>query len=1102
MAERLDIEVGERGARVVRRNIHDIGRAANGVTAQVQLMVRALGTLAALEGARRVIQSTVRTFADFEQGLIAVGKTTGASGAELDALGQNIQGLARTIPVATGEMLSVAQAAGQLGVKGNDNILRFTETVSKLGLASNLSGEEAATALARILTVTGDGIEQVDRLGSTIVRLGNNFAATEAEIAGVATRVAQATAQFGVASRDVAGIGTALRAVGIEAEAGGTVVGRAFQAINDAVRQGGDELKALERITGQTGAELERVFFEDSVQSFRSFVEGLARIQAGGGDVTAALKSMGLEGVRVSNVLGTIATRSGVLADALNQANDEWGRNEALTREAAVAATSFTAQMQLLGNAMDEAAAEIGKVLAPTLLDAANGFRDFLIAGQDTGQLTAALEQLGRVLSAVAIIIGVRFVQAQHASIAASLNNARATRAALAAEVERTATIRTLRLWQLEQARATATGVAATDLAAAANIRATAATRAHAAAQAQYAAATRTSAIATRGLTTAMGFLGGPAGVIALAGFAIYAFAEANDEAAGSVEGLTGNLDAFRRSLEELSRFELQSELVRQLKQLEEARARADETLFEQTGRGAVGLLVAGVGIVEDVVSATAGAVKDAVGFVWELPEHLISQPRRLSGELDEITNRTRQIAELERQLAATPGAGEALTPTPALGQTGTGVVPEQTDERTDATNKVIEALEFERAQLNRSAEAQALYNNLREANTEADSKWGRVIRALTLENLELAAQEEQRTAALEAQLDAQEALAQSEINNRNATLDRIATLREEIENHGKSRLELAALNEEKRHAAETDETLVQKAVALAVVRERQRIASEEERRASEERRRAAEAEQRRIDDLATALASNLTSSFEDAVFAGESFGNVLTGLADDMARLIFRITVLEPLTHSLAEAFGRGSSGGGLVGFLTSLAGGVGRGIAGGASSPFSLSGASDPLGLSGIRAEDVLPLDLKALKFQTGGLIPGALGAGPDSLLARLTPGEFVVNAQATRAYLPLLEALNDAPGFQYGGRVDASAFQLPAGVASSAAPNVIINVTSQVPGVEVEAQARPPSGPRGDQFIDVMIMESLGRAQRRGELGDLLGGYGVQKRLKDRG
>ena len=601
-----------------------------------------------------------------------------------------------------------------------------------------------------------------------------------------------------------------------------------------------------------------------------------------------------------------------------------------------------------------------------------------------------------------------------------------------------------------------------------------------------------------------MGFLGDPAGVIALAGFAIYAFADANDEAAGSVAGLTGNLDAFRRSLEELSRFELQSELVRQLKQLEEARARADETLFEQTGRGAVSLLVGGVGIVEDVVSATASIVKDAVDFVEQLPEHLINQPQRLSDEDDEVANRGRQIAELERQLAATPGVGEALTPTPApaLGQTGTGVVPEQTDERTDATNKVIEALEFERAQLNRSAEAQAVYNNLREANTEADSKWGRVIRALTLENLELAAQEEQRTAALEAQLDAQEALAQSEINNRNATLDRIATLREEIENHGKSRLELAALNEEKRHAAETDETLVQKAVALAVVRERQRIASEEERRASEERRRAAEAEQRRIDDLATALASNLTSSFEDAVFAGESFGNVLTGLADDMARLIFRITVLEPLTHSLAEAFGRGSSGGGLVGFLTSLAGGVGRGIAGGASSPFSLSGASDPLGLSGIRAADVLPLNLKALKFQTGGLIPGALGAGPDSVLARLTPGEFVVNAQATRAYLPLLEALNDAPGFQYGGRVDASAFQLPAGVASSAAPNVIINVTSQVPGVEVEAQARPPSGPRGDQFIDVMIMESLGRAQRRGELGDLLGGYGVQKRLKDRG
>ena len=206
-----------------------------------------------------------------------------------------------------------------------------------------------------------------------------------------------------------------------------------------------------------------------------------------------------------------------------------------------------------------------------------------------------------------------------------------------------------------------------------------------------------------------------------------------------------------------------------------------------------------------------------------------------------------------------------------------------------------------------------------------------------------------------------------------------------------------------------------------------------------------------------------------------------------DLIRIQVRQSIVDPLSRA-----------------LSGVVGGIFGGIGGASGSASSLGfGGSDPLGLSGIDPANVIRLDLAALKFQTGGLIPGALGAGPDSVLARLTPGEFVVNAQATRAYLPLLEAINDAPGFQYGGRVDASTFQLPAGVApQAAAPNVIINVTSQVPGVEVEAQARPPGGPRGDVLIDVTVAELLGRMQRRGQLGDLLGGYGVQKRLKDRG
>jgi hypothetical protein len=58
----------------------------------------------------------------------------------------------------------------------------------------------------------------------------------------------------------------------------------------------------------------------------------------------------------------------------------------------------------------------------------------------------------------------------------------------------------------------------------------------------------------------------------------------------------------------------------------------------------------------------------------------------------------------------------------------------------------------------------------------------------------------------------------------------------------------------------------------------------------------------------------------------------------------------------------------------------------------------------------------------FAAGGRIAGPGTGTSDSILARLSDGEFVVNAAATRQNLPLLEQINGGgvPGFAEGGRV----------------------------------------------------------------------------------
>jgi TP901 family phage tail tape measure protein len=56
---------------------------------------------------------------------------------------------------------------------------------------------------------------------------------------------------------------------------------------------------------------------------------------------------------------------------------------------------------------------------------------------------------------------------------------------------------------------------------------------------------------------------------------------------------------------------------------------------------------------------------------------------------------------------------------------------------------------------------------------------------------------------------------------------------------------------------------------------------------------------------------------------------------------------------------------------------------------------------------------------RFNTGNLVPGT--GNTDTVPAMLTPGEFVVNAKATRENLPLLQAINgkgsSGPGYQFG-------------------------------------------------------------------------------------
>ena len=374
--------VGASGERSIKKIDRASGRASRGLgtlsdrASALRRHMRLLGGAVAAAAVGRGLQQMVKLYADFETGLIGVGKTADLSGVKLEALGKDIDELSKRMPVATDELLAIAQSAGQLGVKGSDNILKFTETVAKLGTATDLSGDEAAIALARILNVTGEALGTVDVLGSVIVALGNNFAATESQIAEMATEVARGAAVFGVSSAQASALAAALAAVGVKSEVAGTSIGRILRMIDAAIRSGGEHLAILTQITGRAAEEIEELFQRDAMAAFALFIDGLKRIGDAGGSVADAMAALGLADQRLLKTIPVLANRADLLAQALEIANRETENATALNEEAARAFESLNNQTEVMWNNIKSLARAIGADLAPGVTVAVHGLSD------------------------------------------------------------------------------------------------------------------------------------------------------------------------------------------------------------------------------------------------------------------------------------------------------------------------------------------------------------------------------------------------------------------------------------------------------------------------------------------------------------------------------------------------------------------------------------------------------------------------------------------------------------------------------------------------------------------------------------------------------
>lgn len=330
------------------------------------------GALAVVAG----LGLSAKAAVDWESEWTGVAKTVDGTQSQMAGLEGQLRQMARTLPESHDEIAAVAEAAGQLGVETGD-VAGFTEVMVKLGETTNLTADQAATEIAQISNVMGtmarDGVDGAARFGSALVALGNDGASTEADILSMASRIAGAAKVVGMTEGDLLGVSNALASVGIEAEAGGTALSNVLIDMSKAVATGSDDLQGFADVAKMSADGFSTAFKDRPAAAVAAFTQGLARIQASGGDVFTTLSDLGQSDVRVTSALLKMAGAGTLFSDSLDLGAKAITNTNALNAEFAKRLDTTASKIQIARNNVRDAAITIGTSLAPAISTAAEG---------------------------------------------------------------------------------------------------------------------------------------------------------------------------------------------------------------------------------------------------------------------------------------------------------------------------------------------------------------------------------------------------------------------------------------------------------------------------------------------------------------------------------------------------------------------------------------------------------------------------------------------------------------------------------------------------------------------------------------------------------
>ena len=314
-----------------------------------------------------VLGFPIKEAMDFESAMADVRKVVDFDSPEqFKQMGADIREMSGRLPMAAKDIAAIVAAGGQAGIAKED-LAGFAESAVKMGVAFDITANQAGTTMAQWRTAFGMNQGQVVALADQINYLSNTTAAGSGPISDIVTRIGPLASAAGLSAGQVAALGASIAGTGTPSEIAATGIKNMALALT----AGSAATKSQAGAFAKLGLSATDVANRMQTDAQGAILDVLERIK----ELPAAERAAMLTELFGKESVGAIApllTQLDNLKGNFHKIGDASLYSGSMQHEFEERSKTLAAALQLVQNAGSNLAITIGNSLLPVVTNVAN----------------------------------------------------------------------------------------------------------------------------------------------------------------------------------------------------------------------------------------------------------------------------------------------------------------------------------------------------------------------------------------------------------------------------------------------------------------------------------------------------------------------------------------------------------------------------------------------------------------------------------------------------------------------------------------------------------------------------------------------------------